>query len=466
MTSEPRPPALPDASTRRAVLLAATLGSFLTPFMGSAVNIALPVIGREFEADAVLVSWVSASYLVAAAMSLVPLGRLADIRGRKRVFLLGVIVYTASSGLLAAVPSIGPLIALRVLQGVGGAMVFGTAVAIVTSVYPVGDRGRVLGVNVAAVYLGLSLGPFLGGLLTEHLGWRSIFAVNALLGLATTVVVIAWLRGEWAEARGERFDVWGALFYGATVLAVMLGLTRIPSPSGGWLLFAGVAGLGALLWWERRVDYAVLDTSLFRTSRVYLFSNLAALASYSATAAVAFLLSFYLQCVHGLTPQTAGLVLVAQPVVMCALSPFAGRLSDVLESRTVASAGMAVTVVSLLLFASLDEGTGIPFVVLGLAILGLGLALFSSPNMNAVMSSVGKRHYGVASATLGTMRLVGQMLSMGVAMLVISSIVGRVQITPERIPEFLRASRVVFSVSAGVCFAGVFASLARGRVRP
>lgn len=461
----PRADAHPDSSSRRVVLLAATLASFLTPFMGSAVNVALPSIGREFAMDAVLLGWVAASYLVAAAASLVPFGRLADIHGRKRVFVLGILVYTVSSALAAFAGSGHALIALRVAQGLGGAMIFGTSVAILTSVFPAGERGRALGITAAAVYLGLSLGPFLGGFLTDGFGWRSVFVVNAGLGLVTALLVVFWLRGEWAGAKGERFDLAGSVLYGATVTAMMLGLTRIPSPSGAWLVLAGAAGLAALLWWEKRADHAVLNTSLFRRSRTYAFSNLAALVSYSATSAVAFLMSLYLQYVKGFTPAAAGAVLVAQPAVMCLLSPFAGRLSDRVESRTVASVGMAVTAVALVIFATVDAASGVPRVVIGLATLGLGLGLFSSPNMNAIMCSVETRFSGVASATLATARLVGQMLSMGVVMLVFSVVVGKAQIEPSRYPQFLSASRTIFWIFAALSFAGIFASLARGKVR-
>jgi MFS family permease len=344
-------------------------------------------------------------------------------------------------------------------------MIFGTGVAILTSVFPPGRRGQVLGINVAAVYLGLSLGPFAGGYLTNELGWRSVFVVNAAVGLVVTLVVLLKLRGEWAGARGERFDLGGSVLYGATVTTMMLGLTRIPSASGGWLVLAGVAGLAALLWWERRVDYAVLNTSLFRGNRVFAFSNLAALVNYSSTSAVGFLMSLYLQYVKGLSSVQAGLVLIAQPAVMCLLSPFAGRLSDRIESRTVASIGMGVTVVALVAFATLDAASGVPRVVAALAVLGFGLGLFSSPNTNAIMGSVERRSYGVASATLGTARLVGQMLSMGVAMLVLSVVVGRVQIEPSCYPQFIAASRSIFGIFAALSFAGIFASLARGKVR-
>lgn len=452
-------------SSKTFVLVAATLGAFVTPFMTSAVNVALPTMGAELEMDAVLLGWVPTSYLIAAAMFLVPFGRLADIHGRKRVFTYGMAVFTLASLLCGLAASADMLIGFRVLQGIGGAMVFGTGVAILTSVFPVGERGRALGINVAAVYVGLSVGPFVGGLLTEHFGWRSVFIASVPLGLIVIALVLWKLKGEWATARGEKFDLTGSVVYSITLVLVMYGFSLLPDASGGWLIMGGIVALAAFIWWEGRVRSPVLDTRLFRHNAVFAFSNLAALINYSATFAVGFLLSLYLQYIKGFSPQYAGLILIAQPVVMAIFSPVAGRLSDRFEPRVLASAGMALTVVGLSLFAVLSDDTSLAYITGGLVLVGFGLALFSSPNTNAVMSSVESRSYGVASATLATMRQVGMMLSMGIAMLLFSVFIGRVQITPEFYDLFLKSVNVAFIVFASFCFLGVFASLARGRVR-
>ncbi len=455
----------PGDSSKTYVLIAATLGSFLSPFMGSAINLALPTIGDELGMDAVLLGWVATAYLIAAAVFLVPFGRLADIHGRKRVFTLGILVYTLASLLSALANTAALLIGFRVLQGVGAAMMFGTGVAIVTSVFPLGERGRALGINVAAVYVGLSVGPFVGGLLTEHFGWRSVFIANVPLGLAIFGLVVWKLKGEWAAARGETFDLRGALVYAATLVLIMYGFSELPDLLGGMLVLGGVLTLVGFIWWEMRVASPLLDIGLFRHNPVFAFSNLAALVNYAATFAIAFLLSLYLQYNKGLSPQYAGFVLVAQPVVQAIFSPIAGRLSDRFEPRIIASAGMALTVVGLALFALLTEGTSLPMIVGGLVLLGFGFALFSSPNTNAVMSAVEPRFYGVASGTLATMRQIGMTLSMGIAMLLFAVYIGRVQITPEYYDLFLKSAKVAFVVFACMCFGGVFASLARGRVR-
>jgi EmrB/QacA subfamily drug resistance transporter len=454
-----------DTDHRRSALIVTTLGSFLIPFMGSSVNIALPSIGKEFGMNAVLLSWVTTSYLLAVAIFLVPFGRIADIYGRKKVFLYGFVIFTLASFLSTISTSTLLLISSRVLQGIGASMTSSTGVAILTSVFSTGERGRVLGINVAAVYSGLSCGPFLGGLLTHYFGWRSIFMANVPLGFLITIFTFWKLKGEWTEAEGEKFDFTGSLLYSVTLVAIMYGFSMLPGIGGAFLILLGVLGAWAFVKWEIKSKSPIFDMDLFRNNRVFAFSNLAALINYSATFAVGFLLSLYLQFIKGFHPQEAGVILISQPIVQALLSPFAGRLSDRIEPRMVASTGMTLTAVGLFLFTFLNEKTTTPFIIANLILLGLGFALFSSPNTNAVMSSIEKRFYGVASGTLGTMRATGMMLSMGMVMLIFALYIGRTQITPSNYPLFIKSVKAAFLIFSALCLAGIFASLSRGRVR-
>jgi EmrB/QacA subfamily drug resistance transporter len=452
----------PPRTNERVALAVATLASFLTPFMGSATNVALPAIGRDMGAGAVALSWVTTSYLLSAAVVLVPFGRLADLHGRKRVFVGGLVVYTVTSALCALAPSHAALVAARALQGIGGGMVFGTGMALLTSIFPAGRRGTALGVNVAAVYLGLSLGPPVGGLLSQQLGWRSVFAANVVLSAAGAVLAGRGLRGEWREAAGGRLDVVGALLQGAGLCLLMLGLGRLPSESGATLAALGTAALAAFVAWERRAGDPLLDVTLFARNRVFAFSNLAALINYAATFAVGFLLSLFLQSVRGLGAQAAGALLAAQPLVQAALSPFAGRLSDRVDPRLVASSGMGLTAVGLALLTLVGPATSAAFVVGCLVLLGAGFGLFSSPNSNAVMASVEARSFGVAAATLAVARLLGQVLSMGLASLVLALHLGHAPGISEPAVGFVSGMRAAFALFAVLCGVGVLASLARG----
>ena len=454
-----------DHVTKRVASLIAAVSSFITPFLGSSMNIALPGIGKEFGVDVVYLSWLVTIYILSSAVFLVPFGRIADIYGRKRIFLYGTITFTIASLLACFAPNAQLLMVTRALQGLGSAMVFGTGVAILISVYPLNERGKALGINVAAVYLGLSLGPILGGFLTHQLGWRSIFLATSLLGVLVVILVLTKLTGEWVEAVGESFDLVGSLVYGSMVLALMYGFSRVPEALGFLLLVVGVAGLLFFIWWELRFDSPVVEMRLFHHNLAFTFSNLAALINYSATFAVGFLLSLYLQYIKGYGALHAGMILVFQPLMQVIVSPLAGRLSDRIEPRLVASVGMGFSALGVLMLISLSDTSSVAYLIFCLLLLGFGFGLFSSPNTNAVMSSVNKKYYGVASGILGTMRLLGQMLSMGVVTLIFTLYLGGMQVTPSMFPSFLKSMYLSFIVFSVLCAFGIAASLARGSIR-
>jgi EmrB/QacA subfamily drug resistance transporter len=446
---------------KRVVLIIAILAGFITPFDGSAVNIALPAIGAEFHMDAIALSWVSTAYLLASAIFLVPFGKIADIYGRKKIFLVGIIIFAAASFVMTLVESSGMLIIVRVLQGIGSSMIFGTAVAILTSVFPPGERGKALGIYITAVYIGLSTGPFLGGLLTEHFGWRSIFYINVPIGIIAIIFVFWKLTGEWADSRGEPFDSVGSLMYASSIVAVMLGFTTLPEPAGFMLIIAGVICAVIFIRYEHRKEFPVLETRLFTRSRVFAYSNLAALINYSATYAVSFLLSLYLQYSRGYSPVYAGFILVAAPVMQAVISPFSGKLSDRINPGLIASIGMGLSAIGLFLLTFLGEATPLWYILGALVLIGIGFGFFTSPNTNAIMCAVEKKYYGVASGIVGTMRLLGQMLSMGIATMIFALIIGHVEITAEYYPAVTRSVQYAFVLFTILCIIGIYASLQR-----
>jgi len=457
---------LADESLKRAVLIVASVSAFVTPFLAAATNVALPGIQTQFHMDAVLLAWVATSYLLSTAVFILPFGKVADIYGRKKVYVWGIAIFTGASLLAALAASSYQLIFARVIQGVGSAMIFSTSMAILTSVFPPTERGRAIGITVAMVYIGLSAGPFIGGVLTHHFTWRSVFGAVVPLGILTGYLSIRYLRSEWADARGEKLDLVGSATYGAGITLIILGVSSLPATTSIWEILAGVGLFIAFSLWEFRVRWPVFNLELFTTNRAFAFSSLAALVNYSATWAVTLLMSLYLQYIKGLDPQSAGLVLVTQPIMMAAFSPLAGRLSDRIEPQKVASVGMALTTLGLFGMTFLNSETGLAFIVANLLLLGFGFAIFSSPNMNAIMSSVDKRFYGIAAGAVASMRIVGQMFSMGIATVVLSWYVGRVEITPAQYPAFVKSVEVAFLIFAVLCALGILASLARGKLRP
>jgi len=448
---------------KTSALIISVLNSLIMPFMGSSVSIALPSIEKELNVDAVLLTWISTSYLLALAVFMVPFGRLADIYGRKKVFILGTIIFTISSILCACSNSIQMMLLFRVFQGIGNAISYAPGTAILVSVFPLRERGKVLGINVAAVYVGLSAGPFLGGILTHYLTWRSVFLSVTPFCAVILFLTFHWLKSEWADAEGESFDIFGSLIYISAIVALILGMSNIMETWGRWMTVAGVASILAFIRWELKEEQPVFDVRLFRTNRVFAFSSLAALINYAATYALSFLLSLYLQDIKGLSSQIAGTVLVAQPVIMAAFSPMAGRLSDRVEPRVVATLGMIITTIGLFLFAFLKQDTSLAYIISCLIIMGFGFALFSSPNTNAIMSSVDKRYLGIASGVIGTMRSLGMMVSMGISTVIFSILIGRVQIAEGQYPLLMRSIVTAFIIFTALCCIGIFASMARGK---
>ncbi len=436
----------------------AALSGFLTSSSLSTVGVAVPAIAKELAMDALTSGWVLTSFLLACTVFLVPMGRVADMKGRRKVFASGNALFVASSMLCGLSTSAEMMLGLRFAQGVGGAMIFATGVALVSSVFPPHERGRALGLYTSSVYVGLTTGPLIGGALTGLLNWRYVFFFNVPLGCAIIALTLSKLRGEWVEARGEGLDVVGSVAYGLATTMLVTGLS-LKSLAGVAL---GVALLAAFVLWELRERWPVLEVRLFKNV-TFTFSNLAALINYSATYAISYALSLYLQHVRGLPPHHAGVVLTAQPAVQALVSPFAGYVADRAEPRVVASIGMALTAMGIWSLSGIGLETSAEAIIASLIVVGVGLGLFVSPNTKAIMNSVPSKFYGVASAMTATMRNMGQAMSMAITTLLMASFLGAgVHLEPSVYPIFVECLKTTFQVFSGMCVAGVVASLARG----
>jgi len=452
-----------DKAFKRSVMIVAAFAAFLTPFLGSAVNLALPAISKDLDASAIGLGWIISSFILSSSIFLLPFGRMADIIGRKKVFSAGILLFTISAFLIVFSRNLTFLIIMRIIQGISGAMIFGTSLAIITSVFDVGERGRAMGINITAVYLGLSAGPVIGGLLTQYFGWRSIFAFLVPFGVAALILIKTRIKTEWAESRGEKFDWAGSLIYGIALFSFMYGFSILPSSIGWIFLVTGALTAVVFIMFEKRGSNPVFDIRLMLHNRVFAFSGLAALIHYSATSATGFFISLYLQYIKDFDARSAGLVMISQPIAMALLSPMAGRLSDEFNAGVIASIGMGFTALGLILLCFITPATPVYMIIALLLLMGIGFGLFSSPNSNAIMSSVEKRHLGVASGVVGTMRMVGQMFSMGIAMMLIAVFIGKQTINPSTYPGLISGMRTGFVIFSLLSVAGIFASLARNR---
>ncbi len=455
---------MPDTRDRFYILIVVVLTSLGGPLLMSAITVALPSIAQELPMTAVQMGWVSLAFTLASAILILPFGRLADIAGRKKIFAVGVSIATVAILLSTIAGSAIILILLQAVQGIGWAMVFSCGVALLTSAYPPQERGKALGYHVASVFLGLSLGPTVGGFLTQNLGWRSVFYLAVVLLLPAIILLMTRVKKEWADAKGEKFDIAGSVIFSLMLFCLLYGFSSLPSQRGITIILIGIIALITFMLVERRAKSPILQINLLTGNRLFTFSCLVHFLYYVATFALTFSMSLYLQYIQGFSPQNAGLVLLIQPVVMACFSLIAGRVSDRVQPRIVASAAIIIVLTGILLLRSSMQNMSITTVFVGLFLLGFGYAFYASPNMNAIMSSVEKKFYGVASAMESSVRLVGVTVSTGVVMLLFSINMGTAQITPEFYPEFLESIRTAFAIFAGLCLCGVVVSITRGKV--
>lgn len=443
------------------VLFVTCLSTSLVPLMASALNLALPFINRDLSLSANMSGWVLTSYLLSTAIFQIPSARLADIFGRRKIFLCGIAVFFIFSVMSGLAHSGISLIIYRFLSGIGSALVFSTNLAILTAAVPASKRGWALGLNSGTVYLSLSIGPFLGGFLTQSFGWESIFFAAAFMSLIVFAGSLIVIKDEWKSDSGKSFDYPGAAIYAVGLCSLIYGFSILPHAAGFALAFAGAAVLAFFAVYERRLEHPVFNVNLFFGNRVFAFSSISALINYSATTSTAFMLSMYLQYVRGLTPIQAGGILITQTLIMMAATLQSGRLSDKISPSKLATGGMAMTSLGLALFCFLSESTSYVYIAGALFILGLGFGIFSAPNQNIIMSSVDAKSYGQAAAATGTMRLIGQSFSMGVAMMAISIYIGSAQMTAEAHEQLTASLKMTFAVSAFFCIIGVYLSSIR-----
>lgn len=444
----------------KTVLMTITMASnFLNPIMGEAVNVALPDIGEEFIMSAVGLSWVSMIFLLASSVFLVPFGKISDSWGRMKMYLYSNILFALSSLLCAFSFSAEMLIIARLFQGIGAAGIFATSMAIVISASEPHERGKMIGLNVMAVYVGLSIAPVLGGILTSTWGWRSLFFITAGAVVLIIIAILTKVKVEWAVPNKAKFDFKGSLIYMLSLSGLTYGFSHLPQTAAIALTLLGIAGIVLFVKYELKDPNPIFEMNLFFENKLFAFSNLSAFINYAATFAISFVFSLYLQYVKGLSPQEAGLVLIAQPIVMAIVSSFSGKLSDTKDPRILASIGMAVSAVGLFMLSFISKETNYAYIICSLLVLGFGFGMFSSPNTKSIMCSVENRLLGLASATVSTMRTTGMMFSMAVASLSVHVFLGDNKIDASNLDSFMLSMKIILITFTFLCVIGIFTSL-------
>lgn len=445
---------------QKTALFVAMVTSFMAPFMSAALNLSVTDISTQFNAPVGISTWVVNAYTLSTAAFSACMGSLADLRGRRKMILVGCIAFAATSALCALSPSIYLLVAFRFLTGISAAVVLAANVPLMLLYFTPQVKGRMLGISVSAVFVGLALGPTLGGVLNDTLGWRAIFVLGIVLSMLAFAFCLR-LKDDSKEASAS-FDHRGNTLYVIAIMLLMLGLTELTTQQWGPLvLCAGVLVLVVFVLFEWRCERPMLHVRLFTKSRAYGFSNLATMLNFAAVFAVSYTMAIYLQNVKGLDAAVAGLILIAQPLAQVVLAPVSGRLSDRFAPAAIATVGVALCTCSLGMLLTLNTDTPLWFIVTALVVLGIGLGAFSAPNNNAILSCVDRSHYSEANATVSTMRGIGQTASLAFASLMLSSSLGST-IFSESDPQVLTAAiaQIMF-----VCFVLSVLTIAASLVR-
>ena len=453
-----------DDHLDKPVLGAAMVTAFITTFMSSALNLSIPALESYFHVNAATIGWVVSAYTMAVAAMSLPFGKIADAAGMKKVFLTGIAGFGLLSLASAFSTNIGFLLACRTLQGACGAMMFATNNSILIKAHPREMQGRVLGLSVAATYAGLTLGPALGGVMNRTLGWKAIFILSALTAAVAFCVSVKGVPADNRTEKNEKMDKAGALLYITAVVMSLYGLTDLTvSRRAEAILIAGVIMIAGFFGWESKAENPLMKVSMFTSSRTFTFSNLAALLNYGATFAITYEVSIYLQMIKGFSSDKAGMILIFMPAVQAILSPKMGALSDRIRPSLLASRGMSLCAFALGMLAVLPEHAPTAYIVAVLSLAGLGFAMFSSPNNNAIMSCVDSSDYGVANSIIATMRTYGQSSGMAVLNIVTGVVLGKGTYEGATAPVLMKMIHVSFLVFALICLAGIACSMARDK---
>ena len=439
---------------RRIVLIACCIGAFITPLITTMINLAMPTIGHVFGISEHDREWLVIIFFLSSVAFLVPMSRLSDLYGKKRMFICGIIIIFIASVMSAFADSFAALLFWRVVTGVGAACISSASISMIAQVYPKMHRGLPLAINTMCVYIGASLGPSMGGMLTEVFGWESIFIALIPFCIGALIPLLMF-KTDFKTSAGEPFDIKGTLLYGLGIVALMYGVITLPHMFSPVFIAGGAVMMVAFFKLESRTEYPVLKVGLFR-EKVFRRSTMSTFLNYASAYAILLTMSMYLQDVRGMSPGAAGLIILLQPIIQASVTPFAGRMSDKINPRILTTAGMIMMCMSTLIMVTISAASDMFSIYLILAFNGLGYALFSSPNTNLIMGSVSMKNYSESSGVISVMRQVGMMVSLAIMMCMISVFMGTTTVIADDIPAFITAVRCAFSVCFILAVAGTF----------
>jgi EmrB/QacA subfamily drug resistance transporter len=448
---------LAEENRKWLTLASVAFALFMIMLDNTVVNVALPSIQRDLGMSLSSLEWVVSGYALSFAVLMLTGGKLADMFGRRRIFVLGLLIFTASSLACGLAPDAVFLVVARVIQGVGAALMLPATLSIITATFPPKERGTALGIWAGVSALALAIGPLLGGLITEHVGWNWIFYINVPVGILGVVAAQLVIRESKDMSHEQRLDAPGLITSGAALFAFVFAL--IESSRFGWtsattigLFVLGVAGIVAFVAVESRQRLPMFDLALFRNA-TFVGANLVALLVTLAMFGVFFYISLYMQGVRHYSAARAGATFLPMTLLIIFVAPLAGRFSDRLGSRGLMTSGMSMTGVSLLLFAQLEPHSTFWVILPALLVGGAGMALVMTPMTAAAMSAVPVDKAGVGSGMLNTFRQIGGALGIAIMGAILANrAAAELRAGATRVEAFMSGLHEALYVGAGVAF--------------
>ncbi|MGL6298676.1 MAG: MFS transporter [Methanobacteriaceae archaeon] len=440
------------------ILIITSLSYFLCGFSVSVISVALPTMARDFAISAVAQNWIAIVFFLAIGIFSLPFGKISAKFGLKKTFYIGLVLLIIGSFGVSISNSSNMLIVFRALQGLSIAILNVSTLAIVIESMPISERGKGIGIITSIAYVGLIAASLIGGFLTHNFGWRSVFIIVIPLLILTILITYFKVPNEWILLKTDKFDYIGALVFGVAISFLTYGFTIIYTLNGILLIILSLILFVMFVKWQLRTKFPLFPVKILK-NKVFAYSSVAALLCSLSTFVIVYIVDYHLQYINGINPQTTGLILMLAPISMAISTFFAGRFSDKFNPQVIASSGLIISFISLIILVFLDQNTSLSVIILAIILEGIGYGIFISPNTNIVLSSIPNKLVSVASAAVSTTRVVGETLSLGMLTFTFAAIMRSLQIIPEHYPLLIQSSQIVAILAAITCLFGIIFSL-------
>lgn len=438
------------------------ISTFITSFFGvfitNGVIIGTPQIAADFGMNNVLQNWIPTVLVLVATMFTVPFGQICGKYGFKKAWVIAQIIKIIGLIICCLSLSTEMFFTSRVLQGIGIAIGNVCEMAIVVLAIDNAKRGRALGIIVTGVYLGTSLSPVACGFLVQNFGWRSMFYMTIIFNAISMAILLLKTEGEWKTNENDRLDYKGMIMYVFGIFFLIYGISICMRLEGQAMTLAGIIILIAFGYYELHERMPVFNVTLLKKHSFTLY-NIAGMCGYLAVMMITTIFNYHFQYVKGWDPEMTGIILLVGPVVMSIVAPNAGRISDRIHPQKIAATGMFITIFAFAIMIVMDANTPLSVIILAMVLQAVGMGLFSSPNMNAIMSSVDEKYAAHASAAQITVRGIGQTMSLTIVTLVFGWVMGGLALSAQYSDMIVESSQIICIICAVACILAVITSV-------